>query len=709
MRLPPWSRALRVLFVVAALLGAVGGLSSLARAAGGPRPTGRIALSLPGGATGPLVLTPGQGGWVGQLTIANLGAEPLIVSRVAIRGDEDDVRSPARLGVRFVDGPATSATLAPGASKDVIVSWMPDRDPRVRQAFGHVVVTSTDEQAGEVAMGFRAQLPTGLGWVGAHVLSLLVALPLLVVLVAAAAGLAGRSEAMGNGGVRSTLVDSPTRLVRRVALGVAGLELLLALWAWARFVPEVGRADGNDGFQLVERAVWVRSVGAEWYLGVDGVSIALVVLAALLGLVSLLVARPGDLRADAYHAAHALLVSSVVAALVGLDLVLLFAAWQLVLVALVMLIGGWGGARGEHAAAKVATYGALGSAAMLAAFVALSRSSGRAFLVDGAPVLHTLSIPELARTSFASRGPLLGLPFVEVTWVLLFAAVAVATPIVPLHGWLPEALEEAPPGVAILLAGVVAALGPYLLIRVGLGAMPEGARWAGASMAALGVLSVVYGGLCAMAQRDLRRFVAYASIAGAGACLFGIGAFTSQGIAGAVAGVFAHGVAVAMLLGVAGATERRVRTCDLTKLGGLLGETPGLAVVTGVGLAVSLGVPTLAGFWGLLLVLLGGFARHPVLAAVMAMALVASAAAHLRVGRMLLLGRVHAAWRESPWLAPFGGRLPDMTPSERSALIPLALLAVVLGVWPVPLLSSIAAGVRDVSVTVDPSPPDVAP
>ena len=151
--------ALRIL--VAALAVAVSlSLVSSARAAGG-RAAGRIGLSLPGGARGPLVLTPGQGGWVGQLTVSNLGAETLIVSRVAIRGDEDDVRSPARLGVRFADGAATSATLPPGASKDVVVSWMPDRDPRVRQAFGHVVVTSTDEEAGEVAMGFRAAAADG--------------------------------------------------------------------------------------------------------------------------------------------------------------------------------------------------------------------------------------------------------------------------------------------------------------------------------------------------------------------------------------------------------------------------------------------------------------------------------------------------------------------------------------------------------------------
>src|SRR5579883_2519298 len=169
--------ALLLLAGLVCLLVAVPGLAAAAPGLGS-RHAGRIVVSLPGGASGPLVLAPAQGGWVGELTVTNVGPEPLTVSRLSIRGDADDVRSPARVSVRFVDGAPTSATLAPGASKNAVVSWMPDKDPRVQQAFGHVVVTSTDEEAGEVAMGFRAQLPTGLGWLGAHALSLLLLLPL---------------------------------------------------------------------------------------------------------------------------------------------------------------------------------------------------------------------------------------------------------------------------------------------------------------------------------------------------------------------------------------------------------------------------------------------------------------------------------------------------------------------------------------------------
>jgi NADH-quinone oxidoreductase subunit M len=682
--------ALAGVFAVCALIVALLLAAPPARAASSPHAAGKVALSLPGGGSGPLELLPAQGGRVGMMTVTNVGSEALIVSRIAIFGDEDDVRSPARLSVRFAEGPATSATLGPGASKDIVVSWMPDRNPRTRQAFGHVIVTTTDEASGEVAMGFRAQLPTGLGWIGAHLLSLLVLLPLAVPALAFLA----RAFRMRD-----------TALVRRVFVGVASLDLAAALWAYARFLPDVGHADGNEGYQFVERCVWVRSIGAEWYLAVDGISITLLPLAAALALAAASM-RGAERRGDAHCAALALLTTGVLCALCALDLTLLFAAWQLVFVALVMLVGGWGRRRGEYAAAKLAVYGALGSAALVTLFVSLSSASGRAFLVDGSAVAHTLSIPELARTSFAARTPILGLPFVETAWVLLIVAVAVVAPVVPLHGWLPDVMEEAPPGAAALVSGAVVALGPYLLVRVGLGVMPEGARWAGGTIAALGVLGIAYGSLCALAQRDLRRFAAFAAVANTGACLFGIGALTPQGIAAAVVGLFAHGLSAALILGFAAALERRLHTSELDRLGGMASEVPALAAIAGVGFAVSLGIPGFVGFWGGLLSLLGGFVRHPVLALFMAMAFVGAAAAHVRVVRMSLFGRVNPGWRKSPLLEPFGGRLPDATPDELMTLLPLLAAAILLGVWPAPLFSPMSTAVRELSAVVDPTGAD---
>jgi NADH-quinone oxidoreductase subunit M len=651
---------------------------------------GRIFLSLPGGVSGPLVLTPGQGGWVGSFTVTNLGSDPLTVSRASIRGDEDDVRSPSHLSVRFVDAAPTSATLAPGAAKDLVVSWMPDKDPRVRQAFGHVMVTSTDEEVGEVAMGFRAQLPTGLGPVGAHLLSLLVVLPLLVVLLVGLLRLVGRRD---------------DQLVRRASIAVAAAELVFAFWAWRRFVPEVGRADGNDGFQLVERAVWVRSLGAEWYVGVDGTSLPLVVLAAALTLVAVVVAD-AERRDDAYLAALAMLASSVISTLLALDLVVLFVSWELVFLALVLLVGGFGGARAQHAAAKLGTYGAIGSAALFIVLMALSRASGRSLLVDGAPVAHTMAIPELARTSLLSKTTLLGWPLLAVAWILLLVVAGTTSPIPPLHGWLPEVLEEGPASATILLGGVVVALGPYLLLRVGFGAAPEGARWVGAALAAFGALSTGWGSLCALAQRDLRRFVAYASIASVGTSLFGIGALTPQGIAGAMTALFAHGLAVAMLLGVAAALDQRVHTCQAPRLGGMAAETPGLAAILFIALGVSVGLPGLAGSWGVFLSLLGGFVWHPVLAVLLVAAMVVSVAAHARIARLVVFGRVDPAWRTNAYLEPYGGRFPDATSREIAAFVPLAAVALLLGVWPAPLVSAIEVAARSASQSVNPSGPE---
>ncbi len=668
-------------------------LTTAARAATPPSSrSGQIAVSIPGDAAGPLALVPGQGGWVGEFTITNVGASSLTVSRIAVRGDEDDVRSPSHLSVRFAEGSVTSATLPPGASRIVIVSWMPDKDPRVRQAFGHVIVTSTDEQAGEVAVGFHAQLPTGLGWVGDHTLSLLVVCPLVVVLLAGVSWLAGSRD---------------PRIVRGASVAVAVTELLLALWMYRHFTAGVTRSDGNDGFQLVERTVWLRSIGAEWYVGVDGSSVALVLLAAIVGLAGVLTAHT-ELRTAAYYGALALLMSGIMGVLVALDLVQFFLAWQLVLLAMVMLVGAWGQRRSEHAAAKLAAYGAIGSAAMMVAFIALSRASGRSFLVDGAPIAHTMAIPELPRTSFAARGTLLGMPLAQVTWTLLFVCVCVATPLVPLHGWLADALEQGPASAAIVIGGIVVALGPYLLVRIGLGAVPEGARWAAASLAAIGAFATAWGALCAMAQNDLRRFVAYTTIATGGACLYGIGALTADGIAGALTALFAHGLAAAMLLGVGAALEQRVRTCDVMRVGGLARETPGLAALAMVGLAVSLGAPGLVGSWGVLVTVLGGFVRHPVLAVFVAVAIVISAAAHLRIARHLLLGELDAAWRRSRYLVPLGGRLPDATPRELIAFVPLAALSLLLGLWPAPLFAPIAASARELSVTLDPTAPDVS-
>lgn len=685
-------RAVRRLFGTALLIAILCAPHRALAAPAWAAPIGRIAVSLTSGDSGPLVLAPAApGAFEGTFVVRNTGSEPLTVSRLALRGDEEDVRTPARVSVRFSEGAPSQATLAPGAGKNVVVTWIPDHDANVRQAFGHVVITSSDEVAGEVAMGFRADLPSGLGWLGAHVLSFLVFWPLgsalLFVAVRRLAGFRPRSP-------------------HTFALVSAAVELATALWAFGRFAPDIGRASGNDGFQLIDRFVWTRATGAEWYVGVDGASVALVLLAALAAFAVACLGRPEPGDGEPLLGT-ALLVTGVMGALVALDLVLFFAAWCLVWLALAVLLGAWGGRRSASASAKLAVYALSGTACLLLAFVALSRASGPAFLVDGTRVAHTLAIPELSRTSFAADHALFGLPLVHAAWVLLLVAVALATPLVPVHGWLPDVLAEGPPGAGILVAGAVLPLGPYLLTRVGLGAVPEGARWAGASVAALGAFAALWASLCALVQTDLRRFAAYAAVAGGAMSLYGIASLTPEGVAGGGFLLFSHGLSSALLMGVAGVIAGRVGGAGPGALAGLGREAPLLAGLGALALAASAALPGLAAGWAVLLVMLGGFVRFPVLAFFVAAGLVVSASAHLKFARTMILASPARGTRESEALVAFGGRFPDAALPELVALLPLVLLSVWLGLWPSPILSSIAFAAHDISVAVDPTALDV--
>ncbi len=641
----------------------------------------------------PLVLTPREGGYAADFVVTNAGDAPLVVSRLAIRGDDDDPRSPVRVTVRFADGAGTSAVIAPGASKTATVRWMPERDPRTKQALGHVIVTSTDEASGEIAIGFRARVPTPLAFVADHLLSWLVFLPIVGALVAFVLRLAGRSS---------------DRAMRGVAIGIGAAEIALAVAATTRFAPSLGRADGNDGLQLVDRAVWVRPLGVEYYVGVDGTNIALVLLVALLAFVGVLASFGVERRAAGYYAVFLLLVAGIMGVLVSLDLVLLFASWELVLVSSCVLVGSWGeSSRRGIAAAKLGLFGVVASAVMAAAFIALYTHSDRTFLVDGASVAHTSAIPELARVAFAAKHlTLFGMPFDHVVWVALVVALGVGLPMFPLHTWLPDALAEAPAPVAAMLGGAVLPLAPYVLLRTGLVVLPEASRWGAAALVSFGVVTIVYGALCALAQRDLRRILAYGSMSHMGLCFVGLGALTPQGIAGALVQMTTHGAATALLFLLVGALEDRTGVRDVTRFGGLTRDMPRWSMLLGVALFAWIGVPGLACFWGTLLAIAGAFPTWPAHAIVAMLGGVLGAACAAWALQRLCFGAPNEAWRASPRLEPFGGKIPDLDARELACAAPLVALVIVLGVWPVPLLATMATGVRDVLVRLNPAGPD---
>ena len=665
-----------------------------------PQVGGGGRIRIPEQETGPLELQQKGEGYVGEFTIANDGPDALNVSRVAMRGDDADVRLPPHFNVKFVDGGGTGSIIPPHGSKKVSVTWIPEmvaradgtKETRIKQAYGHVVVTSSDEEAGEVAMGIRVQTPTAMGFITEHILSILTFLPLFGMFLAFGMHLAGSKN---------------DKMLRAVCVGIMLAECALAILLYTQFDPSITRASGNDGFQFIEHGIWVRSFHIEYFVGVDGTSITMVLLTALISLVGVICSFSVEKQLKGYFAMYCLLVTGMMGVFVSLDLFLFYVVWEVMLLPMYFLIGIWGGPRKEYAAIKFFLYTLAGSVFMLLAFISLYFNADRTFLVNGETVNHTFSIPELMRVAYTAKHlTILGLSLVKVAWVALFVGFAIKIPMFPFHTWLPDAHVEAPTAISVILAGVLLKMGTYGILRINFGILPEASRWAAGAMVAFGVINILYGAFCAMAQEDLKKLVAYSSVSHMGFCLVGMGAMTPQGIAACLVQMFNHGIITAMLFTLVGVVYDRAHTRDLGKFGGLAGEMPLYTAFVGFAFMASLGLPGLSGFWGEALTFMGAFPTYRVLTTMAATGVILTAAYHLWALQRMFLGKFRESWRTSHYLEPFGGKFPEINMREIAGLAPLAAICLILGFWPVPLLTLISGGVRDLTLLVNPTGPD---
>jgi NADH-quinone oxidoreductase subunit M len=282
--------------------------------------------------------------------------------------------------------------------------------------------------------------------------------------------------------------------------------------------------------------------------------------------------------------------------------------------------------------------------------------------------------------------------------VLLFIAFAVKVPVVPLHTWLPDAHVEAPTAISVILAGVLLKMGIYGLLRVSWPILPEATRWAADAVTWLGIISILYGAFCAMGQKDLKRLVAYSSIGHMGFCLLGIASLTATGTSGAIVQMWSHGAITSMLFLLVGVLYDRTHTRALDEFGGVAKVMPRYAFLFGLAFMASLGLPGLSGFIGEVLVLIGAFPGHTIFTVLAAGSLVITAAYHLGAIQKVQLGPFNERWR-----AALVGK--DLGAREALTLVPLALIVLVLGFWPAPLLSTIAGSVRDLVALLTPPAP----
>jgi NADH-quinone oxidoreductase subunit M len=470
---------------------------------------------------------------------------------------------------------------------------------------------------------------------------------------------------------------------RAVGLAACFAVLILACILWKNF-------DGSSTkLQFVHHFVWIRQFNIEYFLGVDGISITMVLLTALISLVAMIASLPWWGNVDSHHFSRKkvpgylvmflLLETGMLGTFCAMDFFMFYIFWELMLLPMYFLIGIWGGPRKEYAAIKFFLYTLAGSVLMLLCMIGLYYTSGPSVLADGTATQHTFNIMALSAMGqagwFAKAAPVLGFAFSKVIFVGLFIGFAIKLPMFPFHTWLPDAHVEAPTPISVILAGILLKTGAYGMIRFNFQILPEAALWAARTLALFGTINIVYAAFVCLAQRDLKKMIAYSSISHMGFVLLGLAAMTPQGVTGAVFQMVSHGLISPMLFLIAGVIYDRAHTREIAGFGGLAQNMPEYSGVTGLAFMASLGLPGLAGFIGEFLVFVGAFVQFRIMTILSATAVIITAAYYLWTMQRIFLGQLNEKWKS----------LLDMNWRERLTLYPLAAMVIFFGFYPVPI------------------------
>lgn len=458
------------------------------------------------------------------------------------------------------------------------------------------------------------------------------------------------------------------RVARLSAVVMATVPLVTLVFVWARF-------EGGKGFQSVAETPWIPSLGIAWRVGVDGMSLALALLTAVISLAAIAWPMPGLPRARAYYAWLLFLMAVSLGLFVTLDLIVFYVFFDLSLVGMYFLIGRWGHGDAERAALKFFIYTFAGSLLILIGIIVLALSM---------PIL-TFDMREIIATHPLAGSGLTG-SLILLAFVIGFS---IKTPLFPFHTWLPPAHVNAPGPVSAVLAGILLKMGTYGFVRLPMQMLPEAfADWA-LALAVIAVISILWGAIVALGQDDLKRRIAYTSVNHMGYTVLGIAvagsalgseAARQMALTGAVVEMVAHGLITSSLFLITGAIWQRHEDYDMAAWGGLAGTAPRLTGAAVLASFASLGLPGLAGFVAELHIFIGAFAVYPWLAAIGLLGILITAALFLQLLTRVFFGDMPAA----------RAGFTDLSRTEASILAGLLALVVLIGVWPIWLLDMLA-------------------
>jgi NADH-quinone oxidoreductase subunit M len=482
-------------------------------------------------------------------------------------------------------------------------------------------------------------------------------------------------------------------LIKWIAVAATSVPLLLTVWLLQHF--NAGTAD----LQFVEHFSWIPSFNIDYNMGVDGISILLVFLTGMLSFLCIFASWGIKKMVKQYFIMFLMLHVGMMGVFCAQDFFLFYMFWEIMLLPMYFLVGIWGGEKKEYAAIKFFLYTLFGSVLMLVAMLALyfySKGPNGTSL----PTFNFAKLGSMDWTQYKIQIFGWDLPFDKTIWFMLFIGFAIKVPVFPFHTWLPWAHVQAPTAVSIILAGVLLKMGTYGLLRVNYMILPQATKYFSYMLLVLGLINIIYGALCAMAQRDLKKLVAYSSVSHMGYCLIGMAVFTPAGMMGAVLQMFNHGISAAMMFMLVGVLYDRLHHRYIVTpdgklgFGGIAQKAPWTTAIWTVAVFSSLGLPFLNGFISEALVFMGAFPVYKTETIIAGAGIVLTAAYLLWMVQRVFLGPFTTLHKDGAGALHGAHEIPEVTLRELVVLAPLGAWCVIIGVYPQPILDLIKVSVN---------------